>query len=188
MAIKLLWIDVETTGLDPKVHEIIQLAGLFEIPGGVKEEFNYRIRPTKWKDISEEALKINRISMENLRSFPPASLAYHSFLKMLLRWTSVYNPYEKVILCGQNVNFDYGFMKSFFKANGNDEWSSYVMHGKLELMTLAVLHELKIGDRVFQSHSLSSICEYLGVDINGAHDAMVDIKATRECIKRLLKW
>ena len=34
---KIAWIDTETTGLNPKEHALIQLSGIIEIDGCVKE-------------------------------------------------------------------------------------------------------------------------------------------------------
>ena len=34
---KVFWFDVETTGLDSKIHDIIQLACIIEINGEIKE-------------------------------------------------------------------------------------------------------------------------------------------------------
>jgi len=38
---KLLFLDVETTGVDNSKNGIIQLSGIIEIDGVIKEEFNF---------------------------------------------------------------------------------------------------------------------------------------------------
>ena len=55
---KVFYFDVETTGLDWMIHEIVQLAYIIEVDSEVKLERNLLIKPTRWDDISLEALKV----------------------------------------------------------------------------------------------------------------------------------
>ena len=51
---KILYLDTETTGITAN-SAVIQFAGIIEIDGEVKEEFNIRCKPHKDADISEKA-------------------------------------------------------------------------------------------------------------------------------------
>ena len=60
----LLLIDIEATGLDPKRHEIIQLAGILLDKKTLKEKksFNAYIRPRKWSVRDKASMKVNKIT------------------------------------------------------------------------------------------------------------------------------
>ena len=67
---KLCYIDCETTGTDPYKAGIIQLSGIIEINGEVKEEFNYHITPFAMDTIDDKALEITGFKKEELFTDP----------------------------------------------------------------------------------------------------------------------
>ncbi|MDD3178045.1 MAG: exonuclease domain-containing protein [Candidatus ainarchaeum sp.] len=66
---KKLYFDVETTGLNPEKHGLIQFSGIIEIDGEIKEKFNFKIKPFDSDLIEESALNVNNISREELNLF-----------------------------------------------------------------------------------------------------------------------
>ena len=61
---KIFYFDTETTGLDPKRHDIIQLAYIVEINGEVKEEGEFKLQPiVHWVVI----ITANRVSMSGTK-------------------------------------------------------------------------------------------------------------------------
>ena len=42
---KICWIDTETTGLDPRKHDVIQLAALVEIDGKIEAQKVWKCKP-----------------------------------------------------------------------------------------------------------------------------------------------
>lgn len=179
--IKLLWVDCETTGFDPEENDIIQLSGIIEIPGVKSEEFNYRISPINWDSINEEAMSVNGISLDELKTYSSAFEAHWSFKTMLFRWVNPYDPMTRLILCGQNVQFDSMFIQKFCEKQKDLFWRSCITGGTFDLQTLSIAYEIFHDKRIFKSYSLGSICKALGVTLDNAHDAMADIIATREC-------
>ena len=53
---KLLWLDVETTGLNKEKCDIIQIAGIVVIDGEEKERFNFKCQPINWENIEPTSI------------------------------------------------------------------------------------------------------------------------------------
>lgn len=114
---KILWVDVETSGLDPNRHSLIQLSGI--------------------------------------------------------------------------VTFDINFLYSFFKQCGDGYLGSFIQ-GRIDLMVLATIAYQKgkilpVDEKGKIRFKLQYICKALGIPLEGAHDAMTDINATRLAIIKLLE-
>ena len=58
---KLLFLDTETTGLEPGKHGVVQIAGIIEIDGVVKEEFDFLCRPFDGQLYEARALEMDEI-------------------------------------------------------------------------------------------------------------------------------
>ena len=57
----ILWVDVETTGLDRHRHGIIQIAGMVEVDGEVVETFDLRMNPEAEFDPAAESHDRQRV-------------------------------------------------------------------------------------------------------------------------------
>jgi DNA polymerase III epsilon subunit-like protein len=66
---KILWFDLETTGLSPIKNDIVSLACLLEIDGYIQDTLYLEMQPVNWDTISPEALKINGYTHERLKTF-----------------------------------------------------------------------------------------------------------------------
>ena len=64
---KKLWIDLETTGLNPSKHSVVQIAGIVEIDGVHKESFCFKTRPLKGSAVSHRALEVIGSTVEDLK-------------------------------------------------------------------------------------------------------------------------
>ena len=67
---KLFYADTETTGLDPKVHEVFQFSFIIEIDGKVVEEADIEMRPDRPDEASPEALKVTNKTIKELKAYP----------------------------------------------------------------------------------------------------------------------
>lgn len=70
-----IWVDTETTGLDPNKHEIIEIAILREsvLPGGggaIVESWSTKIAPTRIEDAEPKALEVNGYDKERWAGAP----------------------------------------------------------------------------------------------------------------------
>lgn len=180
---KIIYLDTETTGLDCKLNDIIQLSGMIEIDGEIKEEFDYKIRPREGSEISEEALEIHGMNREMLMSFPDQRVIYLNFCDLLSKYCNKFDKSDKFHLAGYNVRFDLDFLKSFFEKQGDSYFGSWFNYKCIDPMPL--LHFMEYAGYVsLDNYKLENVCFHYGIEIK-AHDAMSDIKATKELIEKL---
>jgi DNA polymerase-3 subunit epsilon len=115
---KLLFLDVETTGLNAAVNGIVQLSGIIEIDGEVKEAFDYRLKPFPEDEISDEALVVSGITREELTTYEEPHKIYKKLKELLSKYVNPYDRLsERFIAVGYNFQFDYDFLNSFFVKN-----------------------------------------------------------------------
>ncbi len=117
---KVLYFDVETTGTDPKVNDIVQLSGLIEIDGKIKEKFDFKMRPQdnglpgfiKNAIVDPEALAINGLTEEEIWNFADPKEVHKEIVKIFAKYIDKYDKSDKFYPAGYNVRFDlvYGIL------------------------------------------------------------------------------
>lgn len=181
---KVFWLDTETTGLNSWKCDIIQLAGLIEIDGVVVEKLNYRIKPIDFNAIQPKALECNGITLEQLRTFPTATEVYQQFIKVISKYVDKYDKNDKFIIAGQNTNFDIGFVRDFFKKQGDNFFGSYFSYQSLDLLALTIALRYK-GILKTENLKLETMAKHFGIEYD-AHDALADIETTRTILNKIL--
>lgn len=179
---KKLWIDTETTGLSPIINDVVQVAGIIEINHQTVETFSIYSRPIDLINISPKALAVNGLTIEQMKGFAPAELAYNQFNKILSKYVDTNNQYDRLIPCGHCVGFDVDFVSAWSTKVENDNFLLH--HNRLDLMSLV----LTCKDlNIYSGHTtLTAICKWLGVELKNAHYALSDIIATRECYYKII--
>lgn len=185
---KILWFDCETTGLDPNKNQIIQMAGIIEVDGKEKESFNLKCAPFHGILIDSGALKVNKRTKEEIKAWPNPKKTYAEFNKILRSHINKFNPLDKFIMAGQNIFFDKGMLYGLAKLCGDSFLGSFFHGATLDLLTLASIASMN-GMQFRPNFKLSTICATLGISLGeGAHDAMADIRATRDCAEYLIGY
>lgn len=183
---KIFYFDTETTGVDPDKHEITQLSAIVEIDGEVKEEVNWRCQPTDWENIDPVALEVTGISLEELKKQPLPSEMMGNLRKLFDKYIDKYDKEDKFFPAGHNVRFDLEFLQSFWKRHGDEYGSgSYQNWRALDSMILANFF-CAIGKMNVPNVKLETLCDFYEIKIK-AHDALSDIRATRELILKMMK-
>ena len=122
---KILFYDLETTGLHPETASIIQLAGImteFTEDNEVKPlgGFNYTMKPRVGREVDSSALDINGYTMEELATFQDDREVFEKFMKFLNKHIDQYNKVDKAILAGyNNTHFDKDFLRQWFIDNNS---------------------------------------------------------------------
>ncbi len=181
---KVFYFDTETTGTDPVVHSIIQIAG------NVKEIINLNCQPWEEGEIDPQACEIHGISVEQMKSFPHYKQAHHQLTKTWGQYIDKFNRDDKFIVAGQNIGFDLDMLVNFFYRVGDNYLGSFLNFKKRLDLVPVTRAMMMMGFLDVENVKLETICKYLGVEIK-AHDALSDITATRECleiIRKNLKW
>lgn len=181
---KILWIDCETTGLDPSRNDIITLSLIAEIDKEVKETLTLKIQPMDWNNIEEEAIKTHGITKEQMRTFDPPKKAHNKLIAFLTKYVDRYNKKDKFQPAGYNVTFDMLFLGEFFKKVEDKYFGAWIDYHKFDVATLVQFFHLK-GILNFENYKLATVASQLGVDLQ-AHDSEEDIVATRKVCYKLL--
>lgn len=183
MAAKIIWIDTETTGLDPESHAIIQLAAIVETgEGKVLGDFETCIRPVKGDMISRSAVEKHGITSKMLATDPKyihPKAALEKFIRFMEQFVNRYERTDKFIIAGKNVKFDIGFMRRWFEKCDDNYYGSWFHYPCIDIDT-EVARVMTLNDMVLENYKLETICEAFGIPLENAHDAMSDIKATRD--------
>jgi len=177
---KILWLDVETTGTDYKIHDIWQLAYIIEIDGVVVEECEMLIRPDNMDAIDDKALEIGGITREELEKIDyNIADAVADLKKSWAKFIDRYDRDDKFVIVGYYVNFDAQFLREMFvKAGDRYGIGSWCFSCLLDVSSFVAIAVGKFGFR-FENHKLETVCEKLKIPLEKAHDSMQDIRATR---------
>jgi DNA polymerase-3 subunit alpha len=151
------------------LHDIVQLAFIPVIDGVEKDHFNEFCQPRDFSTVDAGAVAVHGITVDQMRTFQsPEDL----FEKLVARL----KPYGcKFVLAGYNVNFDKGFLGSFFaKLNATSTYRELFSHEIHDTYVRAKSTKEKIS-----SHSLKleALAKEFSIEIK-AHDALSDIRAT----------
>ena len=183
---KALFLDVETTGLYSKKHDIWQAAFLVEINGEVVEELSVTMKPHNLKNVESKALDVTGITMAELEKMGEPILSLkNKILPLFNKYIDKFNKKDKFTPIGYNVEFDLGFMNEFFKKCGDRFFGSYQNWRKVDVLGEVYKHVYR-GRLCLSNYKLETVCKHFGIDID-AHDALSDIRATRELMLLLEK-
>lgn len=188
---RFLWIDTETTGLEVTDSAAFEVAMILVDSGKVICSRCFFLNPlSETIKYHEEAGKVHGYSENDIRSFPTESEQVQkiaSFLKDARElWMKDGSKTEKMIVAGYNVGFDIKHLKALLERNGfyyGDYFSDVVADVFLQVKKAGEMRILPY----LKNRKLATVAEHLGIDIGKAHDALSDIKATREVAKSLAK-
>jgi len=180
---KALWFDVETTGLNHFKNDIIQIAALAEVEGNIIEEFNSKIAPVDPTNVDPKALEVNGLKLEDIMKYPKAKEVHKKFTDFLGRYIDKYNKEDKFAPAGYNVNFDIDFLSSFFRKCGDKYYGSYFNYKCID--PRPYLHMMDYERKIsLPNYKLVTVCNHYSIRLE-AHEALSDIKATRELYRML---
>lgn len=190
---KFLWCDTETTGLSPDNAAPFQIAFIFVSTikindKSVKDEservFYLNCLDMPHVEFSEEAAKVHGYSEEKIRSFESSKIVVGKIFNFLTDCMN-FRELEKMYFCGYNSKeFDFNHLDRLFKFYGYD-FSQFFQDKKLDVFDQVKLAGQKRILPYLPNRKLTTIAEHLKIDLSNAHDALSDIKATREVAKSL---
>lgn len=183
---KILFLDLETTGLDPLTNSIVQIAAEYHIDGKKQDQFFVEIKPPISQDrlISLDALKVTKLNLNKIfNSGKDEGPALISFVDWVLSLDA-----NKLSICGHNVHFDIAFMKNLFRRYNLNGWDNIISHRIEDTCSLARSLQ-KAGILPNSSVSLGSLAELLNITIpenETLHNAKTDVRVTSEIYYKLI--
>lgn len=182
------FVDTETTGLDSRINDVIELSAL-RMNDGVQK--TWTMKPTNLETIDVGALRINGHKMEDLRWETKAGRdTYPDPSKVIVdveNWIMEDGvPTEQRVLIGQNVSFDREFLTQLWtKCNSKDSFPFGRRY--LDTMVVEMFLDLCQG-KMAEGYSLSNLVKKYGVKNEKAHSAAADTKATREVFEKQVEF
>ena len=184
---KLLFFDLETTGIKYWRNGVHQISGEIVIDGDTKESFNFNVCPHPQCEIEEEALRICNVSKEQIQAYPPMREVYVKFVNMLSKYVDKFDKKDKFFLVGyNNASFDNHFLKAFFVQNGDHYFYSWFWVNSIDVMVLSTQHLMRKRHEM-TDFKQETVARALGIQIDSAklHDASYDIQLTKEIYNRI---
>ena len=166
---KLLFLDLETGGLDPSKDPILEVAAFIPADNNLA---CFRVSPGQRK-VTPEAAAVN--------GYDEAKWGFclsHWWAMSVLQNAFCSHDY---ILCGHNVRFDFEFLTSAFSEQAMSP--PRVDHHFIDTAALAV--PLLLTGEV-KSLSLSSLCEHFQTPHRPKHSAMSDVLSTVDLFEALM--
>jgi len=162
----LLFIDVETTHLNPAIGEIIEIA-IIRDDGVSSRRYVTKIRPENLHVADRRSLEINGYNEKEWFDAPRASEIAQDIGYFI----------QGGLFVGHNVHFDYEWIEEFLHQHKVPMRASY---RKIDTMTLAHEHLPFLS-----SHSLKTIREFFDISTLGSHRAEKDVEDMRWIYYRL---
>ncbi len=159
--------DCETTGLDPKTDEIIEIAAAIFTFEGVQKCKEDLIQPSC--PIPQYSTKIHHITDEMVRGKPKIEQVLPSYLAL----------FSNYVVIGHGIGFDIAMIEAATRKFCIPSTLSESV--RVDTLRLARLY----GES--PSNSLDMLRSHFRIKSNGAHRAMNDVHVNIEVFKRLSK-
>jgi len=161
---KFVVLDVETTGLNPEEHRIVELCLLTVEDGDVKEVWNQRFNPE------------GPVGKTEIHGITDADVANSPLFKNMVE--ELNSRIKDVVLVAHNARFDLAFLRSEFERAGyQSPW----------LPSICTLQASKYYQPHLARRRLADCCEDVGIEITGAHSANGDSIATAQLFHYYLR-
>ena len=160
----LIFVDVETTGLDCAVHEVIEVAWVITTPDAktIKEKYHARMMPQHLERAQPRALEVNGFTKEAWEAGP---LKTHAEVAQLFAGKAA-----RKVMVGQNVGFDEGFFKEMLRGESLEPSWHYQ---KVDTCALAWPFYAATDD--LNGVSLEKLCAFLSIPQERKHSADADV-------------
>ena len=170
-------IDCETGGLDAERDALLSIALVYEQNGllAVEEQC---FKPILGKNVGQKALEVNGFTLEELDQFVDPQCYEGDAIAHRIR-----NILQNAdVVAGWNVGFDVAFLMNFFK----DLDMGLALKKVVDYKDLAQAHYARSIDRVPANFKLGTVAKFEGIELNNAHTASADAKATWELGKKFI--
>ena len=167
---RLLFLDTETTGLDPENDRIVELGAVVFENGKPAASFQSYVNPGI--EIPPEVSVLNHITNEMLEAAPAEEAVYKQFLEFI---GSAANGWT--VICGHVAAFDLSFLCRTLDRLGLAGQFRYVDTRELATMIPELEH-----------HSLGAVAEYFGIPHENDHHAKEDALTSGRILLEILEY
>jgi DNA polymerase-3 subunit epsilon len=164
-------VDFETTGLNPEIDRIVQLAAVIvNGEGDIVDSFDTIVKPESPAEYQHGAEHIHGISLEQVSCGMPLRKAIEQLWSI-----SAGN-----VFTAHNAAFDIGFLHAESERVG-------IEHRIETHIDTLELSRRTTGTDTTRRHNLFALCEHYGIERDKVHDARSDATATAQLLIHLIK-
>jgi len=177
---KLLVLDLETTGSDPLVHEVVDLGAVL-LDGATLspiKTFDSLIRPDSLANADPNAMRIHGLTANQLKDAPSAPEVMRNFSEQLG---------NDFTLCGWNICFDAQFLAFLLRRVGRYDYFEGLDYHKLDLWSLLEFFWAH-GNLTIEPKSFSEVCSHFGIERRHNHRALEDALLSAEVLRRAFQF
>lgn len=177
---KILWLDLETTGVDPINNRIVEIGAIYQdLKNDIIKEFQRYIKYDNYPDNYDEVIEVHGLTREFLAENGKSERAvYYDFMIFLDGLMDRYNRNDKCILAGYNVTFDDDFAREMFIRFKNEYYGSYISFLKIDVVNLIAQCNLAGIIPNLPNYKLDTIIDHLQIK-SESHKAIEDIRVTK---------
>ncbi|MBT4384615.1 3'-5' exonuclease [Candidatus Peregrinibacteria bacterium] len=160
-------VDLETTGLEPKLDRIVEIAAVKVKNGVIIEEWDTLVNPGIF--IPQITTDISGITSDMVKDSPRFDEVADEYLKFIG---------TDSVFVAHNVDFDWRFMNTHLQRHDREE------------MNNPNLCTFKLAKRVhpnLPAYGLGALTETFSIDLVQAHRALHDARATAELFLKFLR-
>lgn len=188
--IKYILLDTESTGLDPKVHGLLEIAALFCEFDGVKlitkKTVYHKTKPDPDQIWDPVVLEKFPPDMKEINSRPSQRTVFLRFIDEIEHFVDKYNKDDKAYFVAWNAVHDEGFVREWFNRQNHKFYGAlfFPMH----IDVLNILNYLTTGIYL-DTYKLGEVCKLFGIpyDETKLHTADTDAELVRALFSMVLK-
>ncbi len=167
---KMVFFDIETTGLSPNFHKIIEFAAIIVENNLIKEKKSFLIKSEN--KLSEHTQKLTQISQEE---YDKNAINIDVALK------EIKNVFQDAILIAHNINFDISFINQAFALK---KWK------KINNPTIDTLNLSRHLDSKLRQHRLGKVAKRYKIHYlkSQAHRAIYDTKVLQQIFEAMINF
>ncbi len=181
-------VDVETTGLDAYLNDVIELS-MYRLSDDNQK--TWCLKPINMTTIDPVSLRINGHKLEDIRH--ETKIGRDTYLDPQKVITEVENwvmddgvPAENRVLCGQNVPFDKNMLEQLWKKCKSFDSFPF---GRRTMDTMQLEFFLDwCRDSMSEGYSLANLTKKYGIVNTKAHSAEADTKATVSVFRKQIEF
>ncbi len=160
-------VDLETTGLEPRLDRIIEIAAVKVVNGEIVDEWDTLVNPGIF--IPQISTDISGISSEMVKESPKFVEVAEEYLKFIG---------EESVFVAHNVDFDRMFLNKHLDRNGFGEMSNPY------LCTFRLAKQVHPN---LSRYGLGALAELFDIELAQAHRALHDARATAHLFNKFLR-
>lgn len=171
-------LDLETTGLDPEKDRIIEIGAVRFVDGVETDSFQQLVNPGM--PIPNFITKLTGITDQDVADAPEIESVFDALIRFI----------DESTVVGHQINFDAAFVEYQFRRDHRDfrQWENelhrfqYFRNTRFDTLFLARIF-LPFLSRI----KLGAVAAYFGIDLENAHRAIDDARATGHILFELLE-